>query len=140
MRVVSWNMNRLARSEANHKRAWDYLRDELHADLALVQEARPPAEFKSKVYRPVGKKQYNWGSAVVALRPDLTLQPRPRVPLKESLPDAVAANELPDSHPGACAVADVLDAHGQRLLTAISQRGGRARALYSRNASAYEPP
>lgn len=119
MRIVSWNMNRLARSKESHKRAWDYLRNELRADLALVQEARPPAEFKSKVYRSGGKEPYNWGSAVVALRPDLILQPRPRVPLKKSLPDAVAQNELPDSHPSNCAVADVT-VRGRRLFTAIS--------------------
>jgi hypothetical protein len=39
MRFVSWNMNRLGRSAADHIKAWEYLRDELKADLALVQEA-----------------------------------------------------------------------------------------------------
>jgi len=41
MRFVSWNMNRLGRSAANHVKAWEYLRDELKADSALVQEASP---------------------------------------------------------------------------------------------------
>ena len=35
------------------------------------------------------------------------------------------ADTLPDSHPGACAVADVLDAYGQPLFTAISLYGQR---------------
>lgn len=123
MRIVSWNMNRLGRSHANHKRAWDYLRDELHADLALVQEASPPEAFKSSVYHPIDENKYNWGSAVVALRSDLVLQERPRVPLEKCYLAPVGQNELPDSHPGACAVADVLDALGQRLFTAISLYG-----------------
>jgi exonuclease III len=36
---------------------------------------------------------------------------------------AVAIDELPDSHPGGCAVADVLDATGKVQLTAISLYG-----------------
>lgn len=119
MRLVSWNMNRLGRSESSHVEAWDYLRNDLKADLALVQEASPMEDLGAKVYRPIGEKPYNWGSAVVALRPGLTLQPRRRVPLADSLPAAVAFDELPDSHPGASAVADVhLD--GRQLFTAVS--------------------
>lgn len=122
MRVVSWNMNRLGRSETNHREAWDYIRDELKADLALVQEASPHEEFKSRVYSPIGEKPYNWGSAVVALRSDLVLQPRPRVPLEQSLSAPVAQDALPDSHHGACAVADV-QVNGHRLFTAVSLYG-----------------
>ena len=119
MRVVSWNMNRLGRSERTHLEAWDYLRNDLKADLALVQEASPSEGLGAKVYRPIGEKPYNWGSAIVAMRPDLTLQPRRRVALAESLPAAVAFDELPDSHPGASAVADV-HVDGRRLFTAVS--------------------
>jgi exonuclease III len=119
MKIVSWNMNRLGRSEASHKEAWEYIRHDLRADLALVQEASPPESFSAKVYSPIGEGRYNWGSAVVALRPGLELIPRPRVSLLDSLPAAVAKEELPDSHPGASAVADVL-LNGQRLFTAVS--------------------
>ncbi len=50
---------------------------------------------------------------------DLTLRPRRRVPLADSLFVAVALDELPDSHPGASAVADVL-LDGRQLFTAVS--------------------
>lgn len=119
MRIVSWNMNRLGRSESSHKEAWDYIQHELNADLALVQEASPPERLKTKVYSPIGEKPYNWGSAVVALRADLALKARPRVSLEQSLPSAVAQDALPDCHPGASAVADVI-LNGQYLFTAIS--------------------
>lgn len=119
VRIVSWNMNRLGRSESSHVEAWDYLRNDLKADLALVQEASPTEDLGAKVYRPIGEKPYNWGSAVVALRPGLTLRPRRRVPLADSLFVAVALDELPDSHPGASAVADVL-LDGRQLFTAVS--------------------
>jgi len=69
MRIVSWNMNRLGRSGTNHVQAWEYLRDGLRADLALVQEASPPDAFGPRVYNPIDEKRYNWGSAVVALNP-----------------------------------------------------------------------
>ena len=107
MRVVSWNMNRLGRSESHHRDAWDYLKRELKADVVLAQEASPPKDLAATVYRPIDERRYNWGSAVVALRPNLTLHPRPRVPLEQTLFAVVAPNELPDSHPGASAVADV---------------------------------
>ena len=82
MRIVSWNMNHCKRSHAERRKAWDYLHDELRADLALVQEASPPKAFSS-VYHPIDDTNatYNWGSAVVALRPDLVLRGRTRVPL-----------------------------------------------------------
>ncbi len=124
MRIVSWNMNHCLRSIPARKLAWEYLRDELKADLAIVQEASPPKGLMS-VYHPINEKhpRYRWGSAVVALSPDLVLRERPRVPLADCQMKPVAANELPDSHPGACAVADVLGAHGQTLFTAISLYG-----------------
>lgn len=124
MRIVSWNMNHCLRSTSKRKQAWDYVRDELRADVAIVQEAAPPKGLTS-VYRPIDEKHrsYRWGSAVVAFRSDLTLRDRPRVALADCQMKAVAAGELPDSHPGACAVADVLDARGQTLFTAISLYG-----------------
>jgi hypothetical protein len=117
MRVISWNMNRRGGSEARHRRAWHYLRHDLKADLALVQEAVPPDDAEG--YRPIGAAPYNWGSAVVSLRPGLTLRGYDWVPLASSLFRALGARELPDSHPGACAVADV-SVDGIFLFTAIS--------------------
>ena len=40
-------MNRLGCSAASHDDAWGFLRDELKADLCLVQEALPPAELRA---------------------------------------------------------------------------------------------
>lgn len=121
MRIVNWNMNHCLRSIQKRTQAWDYLCEELRADLAIVQEAAPPKGLMS-VYHPIDEKhpRYRWGSAVVAFRPNLVLRERPRVPLADCRMKAVAAAELPDSHPGACAVADVLDARGQTLFTAVT--------------------
>jgi hypothetical protein len=119
VRIVTWNMNHCRRSQAQRGNAWEYLRHELHADLALVQEASPP-EHLASVYRPIGENTFKWGSAVVALRSDLILRARPRVPLANCYLTPVIGDELPDSHPGACAVADVLDAHGRCQFTAVS--------------------
>jgi endonuclease/exonuclease/phosphatase family metal-dependent hydrolase len=116
-------MNRLGRSAANHRKAWDYLCDELKTDLALVQEASPPEQFKSLVYRPIDAGKYNWGSAVVAIRSDLVLGSRPRVPLSELLLDSSRRRRTARQSPGASAVADVRNGQGQHLLTAISLYG-----------------
>ena len=124
MRIVSWNMNHARRSPAKRSAAWSYIREELRADIALIQEASPPATLNS-VYRPLDARvpQYRWGSAVVALRPDLILKARKRVPLDQTLMGGLGAEELPDSHPGACAVADVCNPDGRHLVTAVSLYG-----------------
>ena len=117
-------MNHGRRKVSQRKEAWGYLRDTLRADIALAQEAVPPEELIS-VYRPIDcdNASLNWGSAVVALREGFSLHPRKRVPLSDCYLKTPAAGELPDSHPGACAVADVLDARGRRLFTAVSLYG-----------------
>ncbi len=117
-------MNHCMRSHDARRRAWDYLRDDLRADLALVQEASPPEVFPS-VYRPVDatNPRLAWGSAVVSLRSDLVVRARPRIPLADCYTTAVTDDQLPDSHPGACAVADVVDAEGQLHFTAVSLYG-----------------
>jgi endonuclease/exonuclease/phosphatase family metal-dependent hydrolase len=118
-------MNYCRRSDAQRKMAWDYLRKELEADLVLAQEALPPATVE-RVFRPVhdSDPQWRWGSAVVALHPGVRLRPRKRVPLNgSSHMEALAADELPDSHPGSCAVADVVETDGTVRLTAVSLYG-----------------
>jgi exonuclease III len=122
MRIVSWNMNHCKRSSAARRDAWNYLRYDLRADLAVVQEASPPEGLES-VYRPIDPAGYNWGSAVVALSTDFVLRRRTRLALSDCYLKPPRAGELPDSHPGASAVADVFDANGTRLLTAISLYG-----------------
>jgi endonuclease/exonuclease/phosphatase family metal-dependent hydrolase len=112
-------MNRLGRSKAAHQRAWEYLQHDVKADLALVQEAVPPDALTQSVYQAIGPAPYDWGSAVVAFRSGLSLDRYRRVPLSDSLFRGLGAHELPDSHPGAFAVADVL-LDGKRLFTAVS--------------------
>ena len=107
MRVVSWNMNHWARSADARARAWWFLRDELQADVALVQEAVPPSDVDA-VYKPIdaNNPRCNWGSAVVALSDRYRLRPRTR----RALGRPTADGELVECHPGTTAVADVLDA------------------------------
>lgn len=74
MKIASWNLN-----EERRLGAWQYLTMDLHADLALVQEALPNA-LRRSVHRPSGiagrdGKARRWGSAVVALSDDVTLEP-----------------------------------------------------------------
>ena len=124
MRIVSWNMNHWSRSPDARQKAWNYLRHGLHADVALVQEGTPPAGFDS-VYRPLHdtNPHYQWGSSVVLLAPGIQLRARPRVPLAAWDFDGRTAGAIPESHPGACAVSDVLDTTGQTLFTAVSFYG-----------------
>lgn len=122
MRIVSWNMNRHGVSAQRHDEAWDYLQDELKADVALVQEAVPPPRHAAQVYRAIGDKHYDWGSAVVAFAADATLNPWTRVPLANSLFEHLKEHQLPDSHPGASAVTDIT-LPGQPTLTVASVYG-----------------
>jgi exonuclease III len=118
MRIAVWNMNH---SRTHRTRAWKYLA-EMGIDLALVQEAlRPPDEFQS-IFRTVGDRvrMYPWGSAIVALRKDLKLRERPRTPLADCYMRRLKNGEVPDSHPGSTAVADVVSADSRLLFTAVS--------------------
>lgn len=117
MRVVSWNMDHWQRSPAQREDAWRYLREVLRADVALVQEVSPPAKM-TQCFRPIDANSSGsaWGSAVVVLSEGLRLRPWPRWPL----PYPRHGGELPDSYPGTSAVADVLDAAGGVLFTAVS--------------------
>lgn len=66
MRIVSWNLgSNSAGYAARHADAWEYLLQELRPDVALLQEAVPPAGIeRSLVFaRPWASRA--WGSAVV---------------------------------------------------------------------------
>jgi exonuclease III len=122
LRIVSWNMNSRGVSAATHRRAWDYLRDELKADLALVQEAVPPKSLEQPVFESTGLTNYPWGTAVVSFRPDVTLQGRTRVKLADAFEKPVSKHKLLESHKGASAAADIARA-GKTLFTAVSLYG-----------------
>lgn len=112
------------RSVQERKSAWAFLREELRADLVLAQEASPPPGSNA-VYRAINDRDrnYRYGSPIVALNPALTLNARTRIVAPNCFARAPNADELPDTHPGACEVADVLDKGGRRLFTAISLYG-----------------
>jgi exonuclease III len=119
MRIVTWNMNHWQRSREARARAWEYMRHELGADVALVQEAVPPPEIE-QVYKPIDPPGSDWGSAVVALSPSVRLNPRPRRPLASPSSEG----GLAESHPGVSAVADVIDtASGKTRFVAASFYG-----------------
>jgi hypothetical protein len=114
-------MHHKSESPENRALAWVYLRDGLKADIALLQEAAPPGHYQ-QVYKEIDRKKYNWGSAVVSFQSGLTLRGRTRVPLADCYLTALTGDALPDSHPGACAVADVC-ADGRVCFTAVSLYG-----------------
>lgn len=121
MRIVSWNMNHWPRAADARANAWAFLRRELQADVALVQEAVPPPDIDA-VYKPIdaGNPRCNWGSAVVALSPAYRLRARSR----RSLSTPSSEGELAESHPGTAAVADVIEVStGNPRLTAVSFYG-----------------
>ncbi len=63
---------------------------------------------------------YHWGSAVVVLNPAFSLRERPRVSLADCYMNPAKGDVLPESHQGACAVADIFDAENRFRLTAVS--------------------
>jgi len=114
-------MNHWARKPEKRVQAWAYVKDKLLADIALVQEAVPPAQYES-VYRSIdpSNPRTDWGAAVVAISPRYRLEARPR--RAAGSPSGTGA--LLDSHPGASAVADVIDAAtGAVVMTAVSLYG-----------------
>lgn len=121
MRIVTWNMNHWSRSAEARAAAWNFLRDDLHADVALLQETVPPPDVDA-VYKPIDADhpRYNWGSAVVTLSSTYRLRARTRC----SLHAPSTAGELAESHPGTAAVADVIDvATGEPRIVAVSFYG-----------------
>lgn len=64
MRVVTWNMNYWPRSDDARTKSWDFLRLELRADIALVQEAVPPPDVDA-VLHPIDpdNPRQRWGTA-----------------------------------------------------------------------------
>lgn len=63
MRLVTWNMSHWQKTESQRTAAWAALRA-LEPDVALLQEAVPPAGVENVVYRAIGDGRA-WGSAVV---------------------------------------------------------------------------
>jgi exonuclease III len=119
LRVVSWNIN--GRGSAS----WDYLETALRPDVALLQEAVPPAGVPNVLWQPIPHRRF--GSAVVTYG-DLSLSPVHGVPLANA-----TETDLPESHPGAFRVAEV-GFPGMAPVTVISLYGCMPRVM---NGTAY---
>lgn len=112
MRIVVWNMSHWQKSAAERAAAWAWLRD-FGTDVALVQEAVPPADVRS-VYRPIGGTR-PWGSAVVGLTTDVVAVGAATGRFNS------APVDLLGTHPGAVAIGAV-DFAGHSL-TLVSMYG-----------------
>lgn len=107
LRVVTWNLNhwRQAVLPADTRAAaWAAIRERLGADVALLQEAVPPAgmDAASVVYGELAGHRA-WGSAVAAMRPDLAVTTVRAV----RMPWSRRHHLLGGTHPGAVAIAEV---------------------------------
>lgn len=97
------------RSDDLRARAWDFLRERIRPDVALVQEARPTGEFAGVVFREGGicddrsgkAKDLVWGSAVVSFGPSLRGIEHAQGPFRRE------PNPILRTYPGAVAVAEV---------------------------------
>jgi exonuclease III len=112
MRIATWNMDHWRRSAEARDRGWDYLRNKVRPDVALLQEANPTGEFPGLVYRSggihddrgQGPKDLGWGSAVVSFGASLRARDSALSPFR---PDPIP---LLRTYPGSVAVAEILGA------------------------------
>jgi hypothetical protein len=52
LRVVTWNMNHAFRSLELRDRAWAYLAETVHPDIALLQEGCRLTEYRRRSFAP----------------------------------------------------------------------------------------
>jgi exonuclease III len=105
VKIATWNMAHW-QYRGKTREAWAYLDDVIAPDIALVQEAAPPAnQVRSEtcVWREIGDTR-KWGSGVLTKR----------FPLREV--------QFETTYPGSVVAADV-DIPGESSLTAISLYG-----------------
>ena len=107
LRVATWNLNHWRQPllpTDTRRGAWAHLAEGIGAQVALVQEAVPPADLPRDraVYGEIAGHR-NWGSAVVALDPAVVIEPIRSV----RLPWSKRRYLLDQSHPGSVAVARV---------------------------------
>lgn len=109
MRIVTWNMDHWRRSQDLRDRAWRYLSEELHPDVALLQESVPRGDADKVVFREGGilderkrpPRKLEWGSSVVSFGPPMRamdevvgLFSKQTIPLHRTFPGAVAIAEV----------------------------------------------
>jgi len=122
LRLATWNLNHWRQPllpTDTRRAAWDYLAASIGAGVALVQEAVPPPDLPRDrtVYGEMAGHR-NWGSAVVALDPGVTIEPLRSVRNPWSRRRFLLAN----THPGSVAVAQ-LTVPGIQPLTLVSVYG-----------------
>ena len=122
LRLVTWNLNHWRQPllpTDTRRDAWRHLADKLGASVALVQEAVPPLDLPRDrvVYGEIAGHR-NWGSAVVALSPGVSLEPIRSV----RTPWSKRRHLLDRSHPGSVAVARV-EVPGIQPITLVSVYG-----------------
>lgn len=107
LRVATWNLNHWRQPLLpvdTRRGAWAHLAEGIGAQVALVQEAVPPVGTTREraVYGELAGHR-NWGSAVVALDPAVTIEPIRSV----RNPWSKRRSLLDAAHPGSTAVARV---------------------------------
>ena len=105
LRLACWNLNHWRQPllpTDSRRTAWAYLTEAIGAHVALVQEAVPPVDLDRgrAVYGEMAGHR-NWGSAVVALDPAVTIEPLRSVRMPYSRRRYLLAN----THPGSVAIA-----------------------------------
>ena len=121
-RLVTWNLNHWRQPllpTDTRRAAWEYLSRGIGAQVALVQEAVPPLELERDraVYGEIAGHR-NWGSAVVALDPAVSIEPLRSVRIPWTRRRFLLAN----THPGSVAIARLV-VPGIQPITLVSVYG-----------------
>lgn len=122
LRLATWNLNHWRQPllpTDTRRAAWEYLSASIGAQVALVQEAVPPLELgrDRAVYGELAGHR-NWGSAVVAIDPAISIEPLRSV----RIPCSRRRFLLENSHPGSVAVAQLF-VSGVQPITLVSVYG-----------------
>ena len=122
LRLVTWNLNHWRQPllpTDTRRAAWAYLAEGIGASAALLQEAVPPLELTRDraVYGEIAGHR-NWGSAVVALDPGVSIEPLRSVRSQWNRRRFLLAN----THPGSVAIAQ-LTVPGIQPITLVSVYG-----------------
>lgn len=72
LRVATWNMDNWKQSASSRDVAWRWLRETVHPDIALLQEAIPSHDVGKVIWRETGiDRNRPWSSAVASFGPVL---------------------------------------------------------------------
>jgi endonuclease/exonuclease/phosphatase family metal-dependent hydrolase len=122
LRAATWNLNHWRQPLLpldTRRGAWDQLAGPMGVQVALVQEAVPPADLPRDrhVFGELAGHR-PWGSGVVALDPAVTVEPIRAA----RMPGSRRHHRLDAAHPGATAIARVTVA-GLQPITVVSVYG-----------------